>query len=323
MIKPRLLGTAGLLLIVLLAATAWAQSAGQEHSSPPRPGSVNYVEGQASVGGETLGTSSVGSVELQQGQTLTTQNGKVEILLTPGVFLRVDNNSAVKMVSPDLANTEVAIVQGRAMVEALNITKDNNIRVDINDSFARLLKNGLYDFDAATGEVRVFKGDAEVDTKGQKIKVGGEHEFALNSTGKLKSQGFDTRKNEDDFFRWNALRSGYESEAGVDEARAYIGTGPGWYGPGWYGAGWYWDPYFGGWTFLPSDGVFYSPFGWGFYSPIVVYRSPFFFGGGGYWGRQPHNFNEFHAPYGHGFEPQGGFHGGGFRGGGFGGGGRR
>ena len=64
----------------------------------------------------------------------------------------------------------------------------------------------------------------------------------------------------------------------VDEARVYIGPGPGWYGPGWYGAGWYWDPWFGVWTFLPADGIFYSPFGWGFYSPIFVYRSPFYFG---------------------------------------------
>ena len=36
-------------------------------------------------------------------------------------------------------------------------------------------------------------------------------------------------------------------------------------------------------TFLPADGIFYSPFGWGFYSPIYVYRSPFFFYG--YYGR--------------------------------------
>ena len=126
-------------------------------------------------------------------------------------------------------------------------------------------------------QIRVFKGTAQVHAKGQNIRLTGERELALDGGGKLKAQTFDTRQYEDDFFRWSALRSGYLSEATVDQARLYIGPGPAWYGPGWYGAGWYWDPWFGVWTFIPADGIFYSPFGWGFYSPIFVYRSPFFF----------------------------------------------
>ena len=46
-------------------------------------------------------------------------------------------------------------------------------------------------------------------------------------------------------------------------------------GAGWYGAGWYWDPCFGAYTFIPGDGIFYSPFGWGFYPPFAVYGSRF------------------------------------------------
>jgi hypothetical protein len=112
------------------------------------------------------------------------------------------------------------------------------------------------------------------------------------------------------------LRSGYLSEANVDAAWIYISGGVGWYGPGWY-----WDPWFRAYTFVPGDGTLYSPFGWGFYSPIIVYRPPFYYGFA-----RPHEFREFHYPYGHGFEPRGGFLGGGFRGGGAfhgGGGGRR
>jgi hypothetical protein len=62
---------------------------GPDSEFPPgNPGSINYVEGQASIGGETLNPKSIGSIELEKGQSLTTQAGKVEILLTPGVFLR-------------------------------------------------------------------------------------------------------------------------------------------------------------------------------------------------------------------------------------------
>jgi hypothetical protein len=302
--------TSALFLSVILSISASGQT---QNSHPAHPGSINYVEGQASVGNQPITSSSVGSVDLEKGQTLTTQAGKVEILLTPGVFLRVADNSSVKMISPDLANSEVELDKGRAMVEVLDISKGNNIRVDQNDASAKLLKKGLYDFDADHEQIRVLKGAVQVHVKDQNIKVTDRRALALSAGGKLKAQDYDTLRYEDDFFRWSALRSGYLSEAGVDEARVYIGAGPGWYGPGWYGTGWYWDPWFGAWTFLPADGIFYSPFGWGFYSPIFVYRSPFFYYG--YWGHQPHAFGDFHGPYGHGFEPSGGFHGGGFRGG--------
>jgi len=307
--KTSLVAVAGLVLAMSLSGPVWGQT---QNSHPARPGSINYVEGQASIGNEPVSPNSVGSLELDKGQSVTTQAGKVEILLTPGVFLRVAENSTVKMISPGLANTVVELDKGRAMVEVLDIHKENNIQIDQNDVSTKLLKNGLYDFDADHEQIRVFKGTAQVHAKDQNIKLTGEHELALNTSGKLKAREFDTRQYEDDFFRWSALRSGYLSEAAVDQARVYIGPGPTWYGPGWYGAGWYWDPWFGVWTFLPADGIFYSPFGWGFYSPIFVYRSPFFFYG--YYGHQPHHFGEFHYPYGHGFAPPGGFRGGGFHG---------
>jgi hypothetical protein len=277
-------------LAMIGSAGAWAQN-----PHPARPGSINYVEGKASIGTQDLGPNSPGSVELEKGQTLRTEDGKVELLLTPGVFLRVADNSSVRMASPDLANTEVAIEKGRAAVEVLDIHKENNIRISLNDTNTKLLNKGLYDFDAHQNQIRVFKGKADVYAGDQKVTLTSERELTLNTSGKLKPQNFDTRQYEDDFFRWSALRSGYLSEASVDEARLYIGVGPGWYRPGWYGPGWYWDPNFFVFTFLPADGIFYSPFGWGFYSPIVVYRSPFFYYG--YYGR-PHRFGEVHYPYG-------------------------
>jgi hypothetical protein len=78
-----------------------------QNSHPAHPGDINYVEGQASIGDQALSPDSVGSAGLDRGQSLITRAGKVEILLTPGVFLRVADNSTVKMISPDLANTEV------------------------------------------------------------------------------------------------------------------------------------------------------------------------------------------------------------------------
>lgn len=312
------------IMLGLPAFPAWGQA---QNARPAVPGTINYVEGQATIGSQELDSKSAGMVGLQNGQALATQAGKVEILLAPGVFFRVDQNSVVKMISADLANTEIELDRGRAMVEVTNISKNNNLRVDMNGASTQLIDKGLYDFDENQNQARVFKGKAEVHVGGQKVKLDGGHELMLDTSGKVKAKGFDTRNNEDAFFRWCALRSGYLSEASAEEAREYIGTGPGWYGAGWYGTGWYWDPWFGCYTFLPADGIFYSPFGWGFYSPIFIYHSPYFYGGN--FGH-PHAFGDFHGPYGHGFEPSGGFHGGGgfyggggFHGGGGGGGGRR
>ncbi len=330
-----------LILAAAFVSPTWGQNEGEvqnqnqvqnripnanQNAHPPQVGSVNFVEGQASIDGQPLTTNSVGSVNLEKGQTLTTQAGKVEVLLTPGVFLRVGDNSAVKMISPDLANTEAEVDKGEAMVEVTDISKNNRIRIDENGANAQLLKKGLYDFDVARNRIRVFSGKAEVYARNSSVGVGGDHQVNLDTGGKLKSQGFDSKQYADELYRWSGLRAGYLAEAGADQARLYVNGGP-----GWAGTGWYWDPWFGSYTFIPGDGIFYSPFGWGFYSPFAVWGSPYFYGGyyGGIYGR-PHSFGEFHEPYGHGFEPQGGFHGGfggGFHGGGGGfhggGGGRR
>ena len=94
---------------------------------------------------------------------------------------------------------------------------------------------------------------------------------------------------------------GFLSEASVDQARIYVGVGP----------CWYWDPRFVVDTFFPQTES--STVRWvGILPPIFVYRSPFLYYG--LYGHGPHRFGDFHYPYGHGFEPRGGFHGGGFHG---------
>jgi hypothetical protein len=142
----------------------------------------------------------------------------------------------------------------------------------------RLLKTGLYDFDAARNQVRVFSGKAVVFDDDRKVTIGGGHQVDFNAQGKLKAKEFDKHEYEQmDLYRWSTLRSSYLAEANVDAARSYVSNG--YYGPGWIGAGWYWDPWFGTYTFIPADGIFYSPFGWGFFSPPLVFRAPVFFVG--------------------------------------------
>lgn len=239
------------------------------------PGTLNYVEGQAAIGSQTLSSKSVGEAELQPGQVLDTQNGKAEVLLTPGVFLRLDDNSAAKMISPHLTNTEIGLQKGRAMIEVDEIHKGNDIRVSEDGASTRLLKTGLYAFDANRGQVEVYNGKAQVRDDDKDVTVKGGHELTLNDP-KLKTHKFDKDafKN-DELYRWSDLRSSYLAQANADQAR-YIVNNYG--GPGWFGAGWYWDPFFASYTFIPGDGIFYSPFGWGYYSPFYVVDAPIYYG---------------------------------------------
>ena len=251
-----------LFFAALLSVPAFADTASER--GPANPGTVNYVEGQVSVGNQTVGPNTEGTVVLAPEQSVTTQKGKAEILLTPGVFLRVGDNSSVKMISPNLTNTEVEVDRGEAIVEVAEIHPENSIRVDDDGAITQLQKTGLYDFDADHAQVRVLDGQAMVEATDRRIKVKSGHEVKLNVSKFKEERLNEAAYQTDDLYRWSSLRSSYVAEANIDVAPRYDGADGGWYGYAWAGSGWYWDPWFGTYTFIPGDGIFYSPFGWGF-----------------------------------------------------------
>src|SRR6202167_5513277 len=294
--------------ILLSLATMCAPVALAQTANPAVPGTVNYVEGSASINGQPLNPPSVGYAQLQTGQGLQTANGRTELLLTSGVLLRVGDNSAVRMISPNLLNTQVELDRGRADIEVDEIHPRNDIQVSVGGANTRLLKGGLYAFDADKGTVRVFKGEAELLERtgnGQKaIKVKGDHQVGLAGNETVQSVSFDRNQAEDALYNWSSLRSQYLAEANLSLASQYAGYGV-------MAPGWYWDAGFWGYTWLPGDGLLWSPFGWGFYSPrYIFYGGPVFYGVRGYAGRG------FAQARGEGFSGEGahamggGFHGG-------------
>ena len=281
------LGTA--LLLGLLALPARA-----DLPSRTVPGALNYVEGQASIGAESLSPQSVGAATLQPDQVLTTAaGGKAEILLMPGAFLRVGSDSSVRMISPSLTNTQVEVQRGEAQVEVDQLFKQNDLQVLEDGATIQLQKRGVYDFNADQRAVRVLDGQAWLRNGDTAVTIKGGHELALDDPA-LRPRKFDKNSFEasNDLYRWSSLRSAYLAEASVDQARTYFVNGG--YGPGWWGTGWYWDPWFGSYTFIPADGVLYSPFGWGFYSPFWAYRVPFY-----YYGHFYHHFGPGWGPATH------------------------
>jgi hypothetical protein len=275
------------------------------------PGTINYVEGQATLNGQPLGAGAAGYTIAQPNQTIDTQAGYVEMLLTPGAFLRVGHDSEVVAQSLGLANVQLRVVRGSAMIEAADLVKGTTMQVNLDGATTQIEKRGLYDFDANQPAVKVLDGKAQVLEGSQVKTIGKNHEILLADNPKLKSQDFDKKVAESDpLYVWSSARSAAESQENVKLASTIVVNG------GWYGPGWYWDPFWAGYAYLPGTGFLYSPFGWGFYSPGFVYAAPIYRGyyGRAYYGRVG-GIAAVHTPMVHSAFAGGGFHGGGFHGG--------
>jgi hypothetical protein len=248
----RLQGMASLCLAAILCVPAWASNTDTDSALP---GTLNYVEGHAQFNGTSLNSKSVGESTLGVGQTLSTQGGKAELVLTPGVFLRAGDNTSVKMVADSLTNTMLKLVEGHAMVEVTELYKQNDIRIREGNTVTRLLKPGLYDFDLNQNQVRVFDGKAIVSEGDRHVTLKAGHDTTLADNALSKSHKFNKEAFvNDELYKWNSLRSTYLAEANVGSAQWAMtngwydwgwGWGPGWWGPGWWGPGWGWG--WGGW----------------------------------------------------------------------------
>jgi hypothetical protein len=260
--------------------SVWGQSVISAHS-----GTIHYTEGQVLLDGTAVQPKFGEFPEVKSGQVLSAQDGRAEILLTPGVFLRVGENSSFKMISNQLTNTRLEIQSGQAMVEVGELLHDNAITVVFHGADVSIAKAGLYRFDSEPARMRVYEGEASVVSPSlDPTTVRKGHELAF-SDAKLEAKAFDT-KDTDEFYRWSARRDEYVAEANISAAKTardsgYSGMGYSAMGmtAGGIGSGigmgsgmgsWAWNPWFGMFTYLPFSGTYFSPFGYGFFSPYAV-----------------------------------------------------
>jgi hypothetical protein len=258
---PRLLGA--LISAGFLAATpAWAQSVISAHS-----GIVHYVEGDVSIDGELTHPKFAQFPEVKPGQVLSTAEGRVEMLLTPGVFLRLAENSSVKMIKNTLSDTRVEVVSGAALIEVGELLPDNAITLIAGSAQIALPKKGLYRIDAEPAQLRVYDGRALVADGDRNVTAKKGREVELDSHA-LAARKFNAKET-DAFYRWSGRRDSYIAAANVTSAHVARDSG---YSSGFFGgrSAWSWNPYFGMFTFVPAFGVYQSPFGSPFYSPSMI-----------------------------------------------------
>jgi hypothetical protein len=255
-----------------LMAMAVAMCSAQTITSA-RSGTVHYFEGDVSIDGTALQQKNARFTEVKEQEVLRTGLGRAEVLLTPGVFLRVGENSAVRMLDTRLVSTRVEVMSGNAIVESDDpqmSLKDSPVTLVYGDYQIRVVKHGLVEIGSDPSEMKVFKGEAEVTTSGNRaiIKEGQKMPFAAG----LVAEKFET-KTADDLYLWARDRSQSLSAANMASARTLNGSGftDSGYGVGNWTGGWYFNPYMDMFTYVPAYGMLASPFGFGFFSPGMIY----------------------------------------------------
>src|SRR5438477_13145391 len=190
---------AAAILLSLAVPACWAQAV-----ISARSGMVNFVEGGVQLAGQPVKLDGAIFPEVKVDQVFSTQNGHAEILLTPGVFLRLDRHSSFRMISNKLTDTQVEILGGSALVEADEILKNNRVMVKMGDSQTLLLKTGLYHFNAAAGQVRTFAGKAQVSDASNSAELKGGRTLLVGSS--LIPDKFNKNKSKDELYAWSAQR---------------------------------------------------------------------------------------------------------------------
>jgi len=265
--------------VCVLAASSFSQT----YTISAKPGAVNFIEGDVSVNGDPVWTSNLKSTFLNTNDVIAVKNGKAEVLLTPGVFLRLGQNSQVRMVRPSLVETQVEVVSGESMIEVDDITPGSSVAVLDHGSSTTLIKPGLYKFTETT--IATLDGKADVAFGDRKVELKKNKEVAIDDS--LRATKLDLNQG-DDLYAWSNVRAQYAAAATYAGAKDVYNNSSSGYSSSFNSPGWYWNSPFNSFMWMPGNGAFYSPFGWGFYGPGVVayapgFAYPFYGYGSGYY----------------------------------------
>lgn len=277
-----------------------------------KSGVINWVEGNVYLGDHpyTMQPSQFG--EVKENMILRTQDGRAEVLLPPGVFFRLAENSSFRMISNRLIDTRVELLAGSGIIEVEGLAKEATVTVVLKNATVALNKSGLYRFDAAPAALKVFKGEAEATLDGRSIGVSAGKMLAVGSQVAAVEK-FDVAET-DSFDHWSRRRGELVAEANISAAKqasgysgyssgyaapvslgygglGYAGLGyGGWgypgfgmnpcygfaYGPSLYAqpwGAWGFNPYYGMATYIPCQGSLMSPYGFAYWSPMAAYQA--------------------------------------------------
>jgi hypothetical protein len=298
-----ILGCSAVLALAVVPASAQPVVAAKS-------GTISLADGQVFLDDKLLELQPGQFPDMKEKSQLRTEEGRAEVLLPPGMFLRVGENGSFRMVSNRLVDTRIELLSGSAVVEIDSNSKDAQVTLLSKDGTVTFTK-GIYRFDTQPARLKVFEGSAGVDIGGRSLAVSTGRTIGLTSDT-ASVEKFDV-KDTDSLDHWSRRRGEEIAMANVSAAkRAYdtswsgavnpcmagmgnygnsgayvpssyaLGNGMAGYGAPGYGApgygAWTYNPWYGMITYMPCSGMFMSPYGYNYWSPYTVGRvfySPF------------------------------------------------
>jgi len=180
-----------------------------------RAGLLTYLQGSVSVDGKPVVLKTARFPQMKDGEVLSTGpgRGRVEVLLAPGIVLRLAENSQVRMDCTDLTDTRVTFQRGEALIEVIRLAEANRLQVAVGETTTEPTRPGLYRIGKAQNAtqdsraqimLRVYGGEALVRSglKTADVKRG----MAVSLDPDLAVSRFE-RKQTDSFHDWAARRS--------------------------------------------------------------------------------------------------------------------
>lgn len=252
-----------LVATALLSLPLWTAQLSAQQVISLKAGLINLIQGDVKLNDEAIVVRNSRYTEMKNGDLLRTAEGRAEILLAPGSFIRLSENSAVRMESNSVLNTRLALLEGEAMLEVMEMEKQSSLEVLLGSDKISVQKPGLYRLDMANSNVKVLDGELAVVSNDVLRKV--EEGRMITLTGERLIAKFD-RKSGDEFSRWVSRRSSHIALANVSAAKDAFSSGL-----NSNRSGWVFNPWFNYYTYLPFGNGFYSPFGYNFFTPTSIY----------------------------------------------------
>jgi hypothetical protein len=255
-----------------------------------RAGGVNAVTGRASMRphGNAEWQQLTIKEDLEAGDVVKTGlDGRVEMLLNPGSYLRVGENSEFELADNSLDNLEVRLVRGTAIVEVTG-ADDEELFIGITTPHTRMsiIRRGLYRVNVVPGdttELIVRKGRVILEGSHTKVKGGNKVVFSAGSFSVAKLT--DAEKNRDDIEVWSKVRAQTLAKANnripgrqILALAANLSSDWTLNGYGRRGGFWWYNADWNCYTMVPFNFGWSSPYG-------GSYSSSFYGGFGGFGGR--------------------------------------
>jgi len=180
-------------------------AAGDKWLISARAGGVNFVDGDvrivrsSGISGRLLKGDSV-----EIGDRVTTsKDGKAEILLNPGSFIRIAGDTAFQFLTTNLDDLQLKIDRGSAILE-IYASKDFKVNVQTPAGVVTIANTGVYRLDIGSDagvRLEVWKGKVEIGERA--VKSG---KAVLIGSGGIEVAKFD-RGERDDFENWSRTRA--------------------------------------------------------------------------------------------------------------------